>query len=47
MHPNLSVEILNQSPIGLAVDGATNLKYKLMCFFAPNKIILQEKSVSF
>jgi hypothetical protein len=38
-----------ESSIGLyyPLDVATNLKYKLLCFLTPNKIILLEKGASF
>ncbi len=37
--------VTRQLYIGLyhPLDGVTNLKYKLLCFLTPNKIILQEK----
>jgi hypothetical protein len=35
--------------IGLyhSLDGITNLKYTLLCFLTPNKIIFKEKGTSF
>jgi hypothetical protein len=36
-------------PMGLyhLPDGVTNLKYKLLCFLTPNKIIFLEEGASF
>ncbi len=44
-----NVSVLELQSIGLyhPLDGATNLKYKLLCFLTPNKIIFQEKGATF